>query len=179
MGGHPNRADKVMIADRRAKLVAYRRKKIPYSKFYAEIGYGSVSAATKDFVRTLQESLAGQDAEVEVYREEQLIELEYLAEEIHDIFRGEHFHVSASGRIATHPKTGNPLLDKGPNLAAADRLLKINAQVSKLRGLDQPMEIKGAFTIDALNQAIVDAQQQLAALGDEAPDDDEAEEPPR
>lgn len=179
MGGHPNRADKVVIADRRAKLVAYRRKKIPYSRFYAELGYSSATAATKDFTRTLQESIANQDAEVEVYREEQLIELEYLAEEIHEIFRGKYFHVSASGRVTAHPETGNPLLDKGPNLAAADRLLKINAQVSKLRGLDQPMEIKGAFTIDALNQAIVDAQQQLAALGDEAPDDDEAEKPPR
>jgi hypothetical protein len=177
MGGHPNRADKVVIADRRAKLVAYRRKKIPYSRFYAELGYSSASAATKDFVRTLQESIAGQDAEVEVYREEQLIELEYLAEEIHDIFRGEHFHVSASGRIATHPETNNPLLDKGPNLAAADRLLKIAAQVSKLRGLDQAVKIEAVFTIDALNQAIVDAEQQLAALGDEADEAEDAEGP--
>ncbi|MHA6764697.1 hypothetical protein [Streptacidiphilus sp. PAMC 29251] len=178
MAGRPNKGEQVVIADRRAKLVAYRRKKIPYSTFYAELGYPSVQAATKDFTRTLQAAVAGQDAELEVYREEQLIELEYLAEEIHEIFRGEHFHVSASGRIAADPVTGEPLLDKSPNLAAADRLLKINAQVSKLRGLDQAVKIEGAFTVEALNRAIVDAQEQLAALGDEAPDDDEAEEPP-
>lgn len=168
------RAEKVLVADRRAKLVAYRRQKIPYHKFYAELGYTSVSAATKDFGRTLQESIARQDMQVEVYREEQLIELEYLAEEIHEIFRGEHFHVSASGRIAAHPVTGQPLLDRGPNLAAADRLLKIAAQVAKLRGLDSPTRVEGVFTIDALNQAILDAEQQLAALGSEA---DEAEDP--
>lgn len=168
MGGHPNRADKVVIADRRAKLVAYRRKKIPYSRFYAELGYSSASAATKDFCRTLQESIANQDTEVEVYREEQLLELEYLAEEIHDIFRSEHFHVSESGRIALHPVTDEPLRDPRPNLAAADRLLKIAAQVSKLRGLDAPTRVQGVFTIDALNQAIIDAEQQLAAAEREA-----------
>lgn len=174
MPGQTNRADRIVIAERRAKLVAYRRKKIPYSQFYAELGYPSVSAATKDFTRTLQESIAHRETEVEVYREEQLIELEYLAEEIHEIFRGEHFHVSASGRIAEHPVTGEPLLDKGPNLAAADRLLKIAAQVAKLRGLDSPTRVEGVFTLDSLNRAIIDAEQQLAALGDEA---DEAQDP--
>lgn len=163
-----NRGHHVKLAERRAKLVEYRRQKVPYSQIYEELGYGSAGEASKDFQRTLEESISRQDQSVEVYREEQLMELEYLAEEIHKIFRGEHFHVSASGRIAEHPQTGEPLLDRGPNLAAADRLLKIAAQVAKLRGLDSPTRVEGVFTIDALNQAIVDAEQQLAALEHEA-----------
>jgi hypothetical protein len=163
-----NRGEMAKVADRRAKLVEYRRRKVPYVDFYEELGYKTVHDATKDFSRVLQQSVARQDTAVEVYREEQLMELEYLAEEIHKIFRGEHFHVSASGRIAEHPITGEPLLDRGPNLAAADRLLKIAAQVAKLRGMDSPTRLEGVFTIDALNQAIIDAEQQLAALEHEA-----------
>jgi hypothetical protein len=166
--GRPGRAERIIIAERRTKLVTYRRQKRPYHEIYEELGYATPSAASKDFCRALQESIANQDAEVEVYREEQLIELEYLAEEIHKIFRAEHFLVSVGGKLVPHPVTGDPLPDRGPNLAAADRLLKINAQVAKLRGLDQSIKIEGAFTIDALNQAIIDAQQQLAALGSEA-----------
>jgi hypothetical protein len=166
-----SRAETAIVSARRAKLVAYRRKKVPYAKFYEELGYASVQSARKDFTRALEESIAAEQASVEVYREEQLVELEYLAEEVHEIFRGEFFHVSTSGRIAEHPHTGEPLLDKGPNLAAADRLLKINAQVAKLRGLDQAIKVQGAFTVDALNQAIIDASEQLAALGAEADED--------
>lgn len=167
MKGHP-RAELAQVAARRTKLVDYRRQKRPYAEIYEELGYTSVSAATKDFSRALAENLAAQDTSVELYREEQLIELEYLAEEIHKIFRAEHFLVSASGRLVPHPVTGEPLADRGPNLAAADRLLRINAQVSKLRGLEQAIKVEGAFTIDALNQAIIDAQEQLAAIGSEA-----------
>jgi hypothetical protein len=175
MSHQSRRADLAYVAARRAKLVAYRRQKRPYGEIYEELGYGSEKAATRDFSRALQESIAARDTEVEIYREEQLVELEYLAEEIHKIFRADYFHVSTSGRIAVHPDTGEPLLDKGPNLAAADRLLKINAQVAKLRGIDQTIKIEGAFTIDALNQAITDAQQQLAAFGSETGETAEAE----
>lgn len=163
-----SRAETAAISARRAKLVDYRRQKRPYSEIYEELGYSSTHAASRDFSRALEESIAAEHASVEVYREEQLIELEYLAEEVHKIFRGEFFHVTNTGRIAEHPRTGEALLDKGPNLAAADRLLKINAQVAKLRGLDQAIKVEGAFTVDALNQAIADASEQLAALGTEA-----------
>jgi hypothetical protein len=169
--GH-SRAELAQVAERRAKLVEYRRQKRPYAEIIEELGYKSVQAARRDFTRAVEASIARQDVSVEVYREEQLGELEYLAEEVHRIFREEHFHVSASGRIATHPDTGQPLRDRQPNLAAADRILKIAAQVAKLRGLDSPTRVEGVFTIDALNQAIIDAEQQLAALGDEAGDAD-------
>lgn len=175
----PSRAERAAIAERRAKLVEYRRQKRPYAEIYQELGYGSPHAASKDFRRALEDSIARQDASVEVYREEQLGELEYLAEEVHRIFRKDHYHVSASGKVAEHPVTGEPLVDHGPNLAAADRILKIAAQVAKLRGLDSPQKIEGVFTIDALNQAILDAEQQLAALGNEAADDDPVEGPAR
>ena len=173
------RAEKAQVAARRAKLVAYRRQRRPYKEIYAELGYSSPDAASKDFVRALQESIAAQHTEVEVYREEQLIELEYLAEEIHAEFRADHFLVSlTTGRVATHPQTGEPLRDPTPRYAAADRLLKIAEQIAKLRGLHAPTRVEGVFTIDALNKALDEARGELAALEAEDREDGGAGESP-
>ncbi len=160
-----SRAERAEVAARRAKLVEYRRQKRPYSEIYKELGYPSANAARKDFTRALADSIARQDTNVEIYREEQIQELEYLAEEIHAEFRADHFLVSlTTGRVAAHPQTGEPLRDPGPRYAAADRLLKIADQIAKLRGLHAPTKVEGVFTIDALNRALTEARDELAAL---------------
>lgn len=161
------RAEKAQVAARRAKLVEYRRQKRPYKEIYEELGYGSPESAAKDFTRALQESIAAQHVEVEVYREEQILELEYLAEEAHKILRSEHFQVSQSGKIVEHPDTGQPLPDPGPVLAAMDRLVKILDRVAKLRGLDAPKRWE-VVTIDAIDAAIADLNKQVAAARSEA-----------
>lgn len=162
-----SRATIASIAARRAKLVEFRRKKIPYSQFYEELGYASVQAARKDFTRALEESIAAQHTSVEVYREEQLEELDYLAEEAHKILRARHYVVTQSGRIVEDPETGQPMVDDGPVLAAIDRLVKILDRVAKLRGLDAPQRLE-VMTIDAIEAAIADLNQQLAATDPEA-----------
>ncbi|MDR3079836.1 MAG: hypothetical protein LBV60_02715 [Streptomyces sp.] len=161
------RAERAATAERRAKLVEYRRRKVPYSQIYEELGYSSPEAASKDFHRTLEENLAGQHASVEVYREEQLVELDYLAEEAHKILRARHYVVTASGRIVEDPETGQPLVDDGPVLAAIDRLVKILDRIAKLRGLDAPQRME-VMTIDAIESAIADLNEQLAAADAEA-----------
>lgn len=164
--GH-SRAEVAAVAARRAKLVEYRRRKTPYADFYEELGYNSVSAARRDFTRALEENITAQRASVEVWREEQLAELEYLAEEAHKVLREKHYVVSASGKVAVDPDTEEPLIDHGPRLAAIDRLVKILDRVAKLRGLDAPQKLE-VMTIDAIDAAIADLNQQIAALGDEA-----------
>jgi hypothetical protein len=154
------------VAERRAKLVEYRRQRIPYAQFYKELGYSSVEAASRDYSRALEESIARQDAAVEVYREEQLRELDYLAEEAHKVLRARHYVVSQAGKIVTDPQ-GVPLADPGPVLAAIDRLVKILDRVAKLRGLDAPQRLE-VLTVDAIDAAIADLNQQIAALGVEA-----------
>ncbi|MER6350659.1 hypothetical protein ABT186_02085 [Streptomyces sp. NPDC001634] len=166
MGQGRSRAEHAAISARRAKLVDYRRKKIPYATFYEELGYSTVQAARKDFTRALEESIAAQHTSVEVYREEQLEELDYLAEEAHKILRARHYVVTQSGRIVEDPETGQPMVDDGPVLAAIDRLIKILDRVAKLRGLDQiKVEV---MTIDAIEAAIADLNAQLAATDVEA-----------
>lgn len=166
-----SRAERAAVAARRAKLIHYRRQKRPYAEIYQELGYSSPNAAMRDFHRALQENLAEQHAEAEVYREEQLQELEYLAEEIHAIFRADHFIVSASGRIVTHPETDEPLRDPQPRMAAADRLVKIGDQAAKLRGVYAPTKVEGVFSLDVLNRALAEAREELAALEVEGGED--------
>lgn len=162
-----SRAERAAIAARRAKLVEFRRRKVPYGQIYEELGYSSVQAARKDFTRALEESIAAQHTSVEVYREEQLEELDYLAEEAHKILRARHYVVTQSGRIVEDPETGEPLHDDGPVLAAIDRLVKILDRVAKLRGLDAPQKLE-VMTIDAIEAAIADLNAQLAATDPEA-----------
>lgn len=158
--GH-SRAALAAVAARRSKLVEYRRRKVPYAAFYEELGYTSVDVARRDFARALEESIAAQHASVEVYREEQLVELDYLAEEAHKILRARHYVVTQAGKIVDDPDTGQPMLDDGPVLAAIDRLVKILDRVAKLRGLDAPQKLE-VMTIDAIEAAITDLNAQLA-----------------
>ena len=173
----PSRAEKLLIAQRRAKLVEYRRRKVPYSQIYEELGYSSPTAATRDFHRALEESIAGLHTAVEVYREEQLQELDYLAEEAHRVLRAKHYVVTQSGRLVEDPDTGDPLIDDGPALAAIDRLVKILDRIAKLRGLDAPQRLE-VMTIDAIEAAIADLNSQLAATDLEAEAPAGAESPP-
>lgn len=162
-----SRAQLAAVAARRTKLIDFRRKKIPYAAFYEELGYASADAARRDFNRALEEAIAAQHASIEVYREEQLGELDYLAEEAHKILRARHYVVTQSGKLVDDPETGQPLLDDGPVLAAIDRLVKILDRVAKLRGLDAPQKLE-VMTIDAIDAAISELNAQLAAADSEA-----------
>jgi hypothetical protein len=173
-----SRAERAANAARRAKLVEYRRKKVPYAVICKELGYGSEATARSDFKRALEESIAAQHASVEVYREEQLLELEFLAEEAHRLMNSTYYMISAGGRVVRDPETDEPLLDPGPKLQAMDRLVRIGDRVAKLRGTEAATKIEGVFSIDALDRALIEAREQLAALDAEDSEDGGAEGPP-
>lgn len=173
-----NRGGRAAHAARRAKLVEYRRRKIPYTQIYEELGYANANAASKDFYRILEENLAEVRIGVEVYREEQLAELEHLAEEAHAVMNDRHYVITPGGKLVEDPETGQPLRDPGPKLAAMDRLVKIGDRVAKLRGLEAATRIEGVFSVDALDRALIEAREQLAALDSEDPEDGGAESSP-
>ncbi|MGW2861943.1 hypothetical protein [Streptomyces sp. NPDC001205] len=173
-----NRGERAAMAARRAKLVEYRRRKVPYSQFYEELGYANANAASKDFYRILEENLAELRVSVDVYREEQLAELEHLAEEAHAIMNDRHYILTPGGKVIADPVTEEPLLDPGPRLAAMDRLVKIGDRVAKLRGTEAATKIEGVFSIDALDRALIEAREQLAAIEAEDSEDGGAESSP-
>lgn len=170
----------IEYTDRRIKLIQYRNAGRPYHEFYQELGYGSPTAASKDFHRILEEQLAQQSAGIEVYRQqevlrldEELARLSRLYERVEKLLERQNLRVS-DGRVVTHE--GEPLPDDSPFLAAIDRLLKIDdnrrrvaERRAKLLGLDAAQRVE-VLTIDALTAEAERLNQQLAALDREAAD---------
>jgi hypothetical protein len=157
----PTKAQRVEIADRRAKNVALRMTGMSWAKIADELGYGAPGAACQDFTRTLEASIVEQHRSVELYREEELQRLDLLLTEAWTILKRAHVTVS-HGRIIRDDDTDQPLLDDGPTLQAIDRVLKIQERRAKLLGLDAPMKVE-AITIDALDDAIAKLAAELEA----------------
>jgi hypothetical protein len=162
-----SRAVKADIAARRAKLIEYRRLRRPYREFYAELGYTSPAAASRDFNRALEENLAEVRTSAEAYREEELQELDHLAATAIRVMLTPHYEVTPTGKIVEHPETGEPLIDDKPKLAAIDRLLKIQDRRSKLLGLDAAQKVE-VLTLDALDAEAARLNELLAATDSEA-----------
>ncbi len=161
------RAERAATADRRSKLIEYRRQRRPYREFYEELGYSSPSAASRDFNRALEENLAAVRTSAEAYREEELLELDHLAATAIRVMNTPHYEVTQSGKIVEDPATGMPLIDDKPKLAAIDRLLKIQDRRSKLLGLDAAQKVE-VLTLDALDAEAARLNALLAATDSEA-----------
>jgi hypothetical protein len=56
-------------------------------------------------------------------------------------------HVSASGKIV-RDDNGEPLIDDGPTMQAADRILKIIERKTKLLGLDAPQKVESDVQVN-------------------------------
>ncbi len=161
------RADIAAVAARRTRLIEYRRARRPYAEFYEELGYGSAAAARRDFNRALEENLAEVRTTAEAYREEELSELDHLAATAIEVMRTPHYEVTQAGKIAEDPRTGLPLLDDKPRLAAIDRLLKIQDRRAKLLGLDSAQKVE-VLTLGALEAEAARLNELLAAGDREA-----------
>lgn len=161
-----SRAKRADTAERRAKLIKERLKGRLFEDIWEELGYSSRSHATKDFSRAFEERIAEQRTSVEVYREVELTRLDQLTLEAIEILKTRHYAITPSGRVGTHPETGEVLVDDMPTLAAIDRLLKIQDRRAKLLGLDKPQRME-VLTIDAIDAKIAELSDELAALEDE------------
>ena len=157
----PTRAQRVAIAERRAKNVALRMTGRSWASIADELGYGSPGAACQDFSRTLEASIAEQHRSVDLYREEELQRLDLLMTEAWTVLKRAHVTVS-HGRVIRDEETGEPLLDDSPVLQAIDRVLKIQERRSKLLGLDAPTKVE-AITIDSLDAEIAKLAAELEA----------------
>jgi hypothetical protein len=169
----PKHVERPEIAGRRIKLIEYRLAGRRYEEFYAELGYSSVAAASRDFNRVLEQNLAEQRASIEVYRETEILRLDGELERLDRLYAKverilDKFHVTVQfGKVIT--VDGEPLEDAGPALAAVDRLVKIEdarrrngERRAKLLGLDQPQRVE-MLTIDAIDAQIQELSSQLLA----------------
>ncbi len=154
-----SKAQRALTAERRAKLIRLRAVGTPFEDIAQELGYASRTAATKDFLRALEQNREEEAAEVATYRQlenerldAELVRLETLEATVRSLLANSHIVVN-NGRVILHPDTEQPMEDDAFTLQVVDRLVKIedarrrNAERrAKLNGYDAPerTELTGA-----------------------------------
>lgn len=174
----PSRAQQAVTAARRTKMINMRRDGIGFQDIADALGYASRHAASKDFCRALEQTIAEQHSSMEVLREMELLRLDGELERLTRLYAKvekilDKFHVTVQfGKVIN--VDGEPLEDDGPALAAVDRLIKIEdarrrngERRSKLMGLDAAQKVE-VLTLDALDAEAARLNELLAAGDGEA-----------
>jgi hypothetical protein len=143
-------------AERDARAVELRTRGMTLDQVAAELGYSHASAAAKAVSRALA---AVQFPSVAEYREMQNRQLDTLTATTIGILERPHPVVTASGRIATDPVTGETLQDPAVELQCVRVLVQIAERRAKLLGLDAP--VKQELTLEWLNSRIPQLQTEL------------------
>lgn len=173
-----SRAKQASVAERRSKLIKMRLAGKSFDECAAGLGYSSKSAATKDFSRALEGTMAEQSASREVYREVELLRLDEELDRLNTLYERtevlldrENVAISA-GRVVL--LDSQPVPDDGPYLQIIDRLLRIEEarrrngeRRAKLMGLEAAQRVE-VLTIDDIDANIRRLNEQLAALDGEA-----------
>jgi hypothetical protein len=139
------------------------RRGLSYRQIAAQLGYRSpqsVGDAVRRHARTAAtDHLAGPEA------------LQVMLDRLQDYRRlawrvatAKHYATTASGNVALHPVTGDPLLDDGPVLHALDRLLRFDDHEAKLTGLYAPSRSRvEVITPETVEAEITRLEGELAA----------------
>lgn len=140
-----------------------------YDRIAVELGYASKQAAHKDVKAALAEALKRQDLAVDELRIKHTLLLDEALRVAHRIMNEQHLAHSAGRLVQREVEQPDgsvelvDVVDNGPNLAAADRLIKISESQRKLWGIDAPTKTEA--TIDAtVGYVVAVAPEELDAL---------------
>lgn len=123
------------------------------------VGFANKGNAKKAVDRLLNEVRF--DA-VDEYRQLMLAELEAVKARVLEIFYADHVHVN-DGQVVR--ENGVPVLDHGPNLAAAREFRQLTERIAKLIGADAPTKQQiHVLTEDVVDAALREAAEEHARL---------------
>lgn len=154
------RAAATMEKDARAYDL-YRRG-LSYRQIAAEVGWKSAKSAFEAVRRAARDN-AMDPLDAEEQRQAFYDRLQDYRRAAQRVLATRHYHVTQAGRLVDGPD-GGYLLDDGPVLQALDRLVKIDDQELRLRGL-YPAVKHEVRNIDAVDARLLDLAEQVA-LGD-------------
>lgn len=154
MGGHGPPLQRIGARaereERRNQAVKLSVSGHTYEEIAKLLGYGSKQSAFRDVKAALAERAAKTDLAVEEWRAKELALIDDALKVAHEILNSE-FYAHAGGRVVRMPSDdaeesefepkGAPLVDRGPNLAAAKELIRISESRRKLLGTDAPQKI--------------------------------------
>jgi predicted transcriptional regulator len=156
----PTNSERVLIAQRRTRVLAMRVEQRPYREIAAELGI-TETTARDDYAAAVTERRTALDAQRDTAVAIETAKLDALEQAAWEVLRARHVTVS-QGRIVgrytgrflrdeedevIRDGTGKPALeieeieDDAPVLAAIDRLVKIAERRARLRGLDAPTKV--------------------------------------
>lgn len=173
-----SRAQQAVTAERRAKLIKRRLDGALFEDIWEELGYSSISSASKDFSRALEIRIAEQRSSIEIHRETEVLRLDAeldrlttLYAKVEKLLDKEHITVSNGRVVLLHDE---PIEDIDPILRIVDRLIridesrrKVGERRAKLLGLDAPQRME-VLTIDDIDAQIRKLNEQLATFDGEA-----------
>ncbi|MGH9056351.1 MAG: hypothetical protein ACRDYY_10910 [Acidimicrobiales bacterium] len=173
--GRPRNAERALIAERRARVLAMRVEQRPYREIAIELGI-TEDVAEKDYQRAVEARRTALDAHRETAVAIETAKLDVIEQAVWEVLRRQHIVVQHGKVVYLRRK---PMIDDDPVLRAADRLIRIAERRSRLRGYDAPTKLEVSAEVDAEIEAIAAALAGgmgiVAAPGEaEAPGDAEA-----
>jgi hypothetical protein len=157
------RAVSTMERDAKALDLFYRGH--TYRQIADALGWASPSRSHDAVRRALADTyrLSGEAAlRVEEERYDQLVRA------FNDALTMEHYVTGASGNVALHPVTGEPLADTAPVIQAGLALLKVSAERRKMRGWDAPARHEVRH-IDEIDARLIDLAESVGRVGQPDP----------
>lgn len=135
-------------AERRERAVRLSVSGMTYDQIAVELGYASKQAVHRDVKAALAQAIKSQNLAVEELREKHTRLLNEALEVAYRIMNEQHL-AHGNGRLVrreVEQEDGSvelvDVIDNGPNLAAADRLVKISESQRKLWGIDAPAKVE-------------------------------------
>ena len=144
-----------------ARALEFRRRGLSYEQIAAQMEWRSPSAAHQSVQRALADSAREASEEV---RQIEAARLDELTRTLMRVLATKHYVVSvASGVVARHPDTGQPMQDDAPVIHAVAGLVRISERRAKLLGLDAPKQVE-VRTIDAIDARLIELADQMAPV---------------
>jgi len=138
--------------ERDAKAADLYRAGLTYRQIAPQLGFRSPQSVGDAIRRDALQSVRNRIGDPE--------SLQIILDRLQDYRRiayrvaaGRHYATTVTGKIVTGPD-GTPLLDPTPNLAAVDRLVRIDVEEIKLRGLYAPAQAR----IEVVTQDMIESE---------------------
>jgi len=141
----PTNEARVLIAQRRTRVLAMRIENVPYEQIAAALNI-SEAVAEKDYQRARDEAAAQLDATTAKARELELLRLAAMEREAWAVLRRRHI-VIQQGKVV-RDEDDNTIEDDAPVLQAIDRLERISARRARMLGLDAPAKVEVSGEVD-------------------------------
>lgn len=169
----PTNEQRVLIAQRRTRVLAMRVAHRPYEDIAAELGI-SLEVARKDYETARRQAAADFRATVSEHRTLELMKLDQLEQEAWRVLKARHITVQ-HGKIV-RDENDKPIEDDAPVLQAIDRLERLMKRRAAFLGLDAPVRVEVSAEVDdqiaALAAALAAGVGELEPAGEaEAPGD--------